>query len=79
MTQDTINELSQKQRDRLAYIEFRLWFLGDACRRDREVDGGDGVGGEAPQADQHAAGGEQQVERRRREQRRDAEKVQPRP
>ena len=34
MTQDTINELSQKQRDRLAYIEFRLWFLGDACRRD---------------------------------------------
>jgi len=34
VTQDTINELSQKQRDRLAYIEFRLWFLGDACRRD---------------------------------------------
>jgi hypothetical protein len=25
---------SQKQRDRLAYIEFRLWFLGDASRRD---------------------------------------------
>lgn len=34
MTRDAINELSQKQRDRLAYIEFRLWFLGDACRRD---------------------------------------------
>jgi hypothetical protein len=34
VTQETINELSQKQRDRLAYIEFRLWFLGDACRRD---------------------------------------------
>jgi hypothetical protein len=25
---------SQKQRDRLAYIEFRLWFLGDISRRD---------------------------------------------
>lgn len=34
MTRDTIDNLSQKQRDRLAYIEFRLWFLGDACRRD---------------------------------------------
>lgn len=34
MTQDTIDNLSQKQRDRLAYIEFRLWFLGDVCRRD---------------------------------------------
>lgn len=34
MTRDTINKRSQKQRDRLAYIEFRLWFLGDACRRD---------------------------------------------
>lgn len=33
MTRDTKTELSQKQRDRLAYIEFRLWFLGDACRR----------------------------------------------
>ncbi len=26
--------MSQKQRDRLAFIEFRLWFLGDASRRD---------------------------------------------
>jgi hypothetical protein len=34
LTQYTINQHSQKQRDRLAYIEFRLWFLGDACRRD---------------------------------------------
>lgn len=34
MTQNSIYELSQKQRDRLAYIEFRLWFLGNACRRD---------------------------------------------
>lgn len=34
MTQDAIDNLSQKQRDRLAFIEFRLWFLGDACRRD---------------------------------------------
>ncbi len=34
MTRDTMEELSQKQRDRLAYIEFRLWFLGDASRRD---------------------------------------------
>jgi hypothetical protein len=31
---DTLNQRSQKQRDRLAYIEFRLWFLGDACRLD---------------------------------------------
>jgi hypothetical protein len=31
---DALNKRSQKQRDRLAYIEFRLWFLGDACRRD---------------------------------------------
>lgn len=29
-----MTSLGQKQRDRLAYIEFRLWFLGDACRRD---------------------------------------------
>ena len=34
MTQDVIDNLSQKQRDRLVFIEFRLWFLGDACRRD---------------------------------------------
>ena len=34
MTRDTINKRSQKQRDRLAYIDFRLWFLGDASRRD---------------------------------------------
>ena len=34
MTRETIDNLSQKQRDRLAYIEFRLWFLGDVCRRD---------------------------------------------
>lgn len=34
VTRDAINNRSQKQRDRLAYIEFRLWFLGDACRRD---------------------------------------------
>jgi len=34
VTRETINKRSQKQRDRLAYIEFRLWFLGDACRRD---------------------------------------------
>ena len=32
--QDALSQRSQKQRDRLAYIEFRLWFLGDACRRD---------------------------------------------
>ena len=32
--QDTLSPRSQKQRDRMAYIEFRLWFLGDACRRD---------------------------------------------
>src|ERR1035441_1191942 len=31
---DTISKRSQKQRDRLAYIEFRLGCLGDACRRD---------------------------------------------
>ena len=31
---ETLNQPSQKQRDRLAYIDFRLWFLGDACRRD---------------------------------------------
>jgi WYL domain len=31
---NTLSERSQKQRDRLAYIEFRLWFLGDACRQD---------------------------------------------
>lgn len=34
MTRNAVDDLSQKQRDRLAYIEFRLWFLGDACRRD---------------------------------------------
>lgn len=34
MTRHAINDLSQKQRDRLAYIEFRLWFLGDVSRRD---------------------------------------------
>lgn len=34
MTQDLMNDLRQKQRDRLAYIEFRLWFLGDASRKD---------------------------------------------
>lgn len=34
MTRDSFDAMSQKQRDRLAYIEFRLWFLGDACRRD---------------------------------------------
>jgi len=34
LAQQTINQHSQKQRDRLAYIEFRLWFLGDASRRD---------------------------------------------
>jgi hypothetical protein len=31
---DPLSKWSQKQRDRLAYIDFRLWFLGDACRRD---------------------------------------------
>jgi hypothetical protein len=31
---NTLSERSHKQRDRLAYIEFRLWFLGDAARRD---------------------------------------------
>jgi WYL domain len=31
---NALSERSQKQRDRLAYIEFRLWFLGDACRQD---------------------------------------------
>ena len=34
MTRNAIDDLSQKQRDRLAFIEFRLWFLGDACRWD---------------------------------------------
>jgi len=34
VTRNVVDNLSQKQRDRLAYIEFRLWFLGDACRRD---------------------------------------------
>ena len=34
MTRNMIGEMSQKQRDRLAYVEFRLWFLGDASRRD---------------------------------------------
>lgn len=34
MMRETLSQRSQKQRDRLAYIEFRLWFLGDACRRD---------------------------------------------
>ncbi len=34
MTESAINNLSQKQRDRLAFIEFRLWFLGDVSRRD---------------------------------------------
>lgn len=34
MGRDSLSKRSQKQRDRLAYIEFRLWFLGDACRRD---------------------------------------------
>jgi hypothetical protein len=31
---NTLSERSQKQRNRLAYIEFRLWFLGDASRQD---------------------------------------------
>lgn len=34
MTTQRLDELSQKQRDRLAYIEFRLWFLGDVSRKD---------------------------------------------
>jgi hypothetical protein len=34
LTTSVISERSQKHRDRLAYIEFRLWFLGDASRRD---------------------------------------------
>ena len=34
MTHPRLDELSQKQKDRLAYIEFRLWFLGDVSRRD---------------------------------------------
>lgn len=34
MTRETLEGLGRKQRDRLAYIEFRLWFLGDASRRD---------------------------------------------
>ena len=29
-----LSDISQKQRDRLAYIEFRLWFLGDVSRKD---------------------------------------------
>lgn len=33
-TRRLMDAFSQKQRDRLAYIEFRLWFLGDASRRD---------------------------------------------
>jgi hypothetical protein len=31
---DTIQNLSQAQRERLAYIEFRLYFLGEARRQD---------------------------------------------
>ena len=34
MTTDRLDGVSQKQRDRLAYIEFRLWFLGDVSRKD---------------------------------------------
>lgn len=34
MTRLSLSRRSQKQRDRLAYIEFRLWFLGDVSRRD---------------------------------------------
>lgn len=34
MTRQTLEDLGRKQRDRLAFIEFRLWFLGDASRRD---------------------------------------------
>ena len=34
VTRNMLVEMSQKQRDRLAYVEFRLWFLGDASRRD---------------------------------------------
>jgi predicted DNA-binding transcriptional regulator YafY len=34
VSQETMQDLRQKPRDRLAYIEFRLWFLGDASRRD---------------------------------------------
>lgn len=34
MKSESSSNRSQKQRDRLAYIEFRLWFLGDASRRD---------------------------------------------
>jgi predicted DNA-binding transcriptional regulator YafY len=34
VTRNNLSRRSQKQRDRLAYIEFRLWFLGDVSRRD---------------------------------------------
>ncbi len=34
MNTPRLDALSQKQQDRLAYIEFRLWFLGDVSRRD---------------------------------------------
>ena len=29
-----LDDIPQGQKDRLAFIEFRLWFLGDICRRD---------------------------------------------
>jgi hypothetical protein len=34
MDERTLNDLNQAQRERLAFIEFRLWFLGDVRRPD---------------------------------------------
>lgn len=34
MTTASVNELGYAQRDRLAYIELRLWFFGSVRRRD---------------------------------------------
>lgn len=32
MDKKSLSELNQAQRERLAFIEFRLWFLGDVRR-----------------------------------------------
>ena len=34
MNERNVQDLSQAQRERLAFVEFRLWFLGDVRRPD---------------------------------------------
>ncbi len=34
MSHDLLDDLSSAQRERLAFIEFRLWFLGEVTRKD---------------------------------------------